>query len=52
MTSATERVVFGDDQTDGALRIALRPGAAQLSFVAVDGTVLDRSEAKCSRGGS
>ncbi len=43
-----ERVVFGDDQHDGALRIALRPGRAQLSFVAVDGAVLDRSTARCS----
>ena len=43
-----ERVVFGDDRRDGALRMALRPGRAELAFVAADGAVLDRSKAKCS----
>lgn len=43
-----DRVVFGDDQTDGALRMRLRPGRADLAFVAVDGTILDRSTATCS----
>jgi hypothetical protein len=31
----------------GALRIGLRPGRAALSFVAQDGTTLDRSTVTC-----
>lgn len=42
------RVAFGDDQHDGALRMELRPGRANLSFVAVDGSVLDRSAVSCA----
>ncbi len=41
------RLAFADDTHHGALRIKLRPGLATLSFVAEDGTVLDRSRASC-----
>lgn len=43
------RLRFGDDSRDGALRLALRPGAANTTFVAVDGTVLDRSSVRCAQ---
>lgn len=45
--SIDPRVQFGDDGRDGALRMRLRPGGAELSFVAVDGKVLDRSRVSC-----
>jgi acid phosphatase type 7 len=41
------RLSFADDQHDGALRLKLRPGGAQLSFISADGAVLDRSSTKC-----
>ena len=41
------RLAFSDDGTEGALRIALAPGRAELRFVAADGTVLDRSSVTC-----
>jgi hypothetical protein len=41
------RRAFGNDDTYGALRIALRPGRADLAFVAADGRVLDRSRVAC-----
>lgn len=44
------RVAFGDDQHDGALRMRLRPGRADLSFVAAGGRVLDRSAVSCAAG--
>ena len=44
-----ERLEFADDEHDGALRMELRPGGAGLSFVAVDGSVLDRSSVSCAR---
>ncbi len=50
LDGSDRRVAFGDDQRYGALRIALRPGGAQLAFVAADGSVMDRSRAACSRG--
>jgi hypothetical protein len=40
-------LAFGDDEVYGALRIALRPGRANLSFVAADGRVLDRHTVTC-----
>jgi len=40
-------LAFADDGTEGALRIALRPGRADLRFVAADGTVLDKSTLTC-----
>ena len=42
------RLAFGRADVDGALRIVLRPGRATLEFRAVDGRVLDRSEAACT----
>ena len=44
------RVAFSDDDTFGALRIDLRPGRADLAFVASDGRVLDRHRVGCRRG--
>lgn len=38
---------FAEDERDGALRLALTPGRADLSFVATDKTVLDRSRVSC-----
>lgn len=46
-----ERLLFGNDSQDGALRLALRPGAADATFVAADGSVLDRSSVRCAPGG-
>ena len=46
--SPDPRVAFGDDVHDGALRMQLRPGRADLTFVAADGTILDRSSVTCS----
>jgi hypothetical protein len=42
------RLAFADDRHQGALRLRLRPGRARLAFMAVDGTVLDRSSVRCS----
>jgi Calcineurin-like phosphoesterase len=47
---ADPRLAFADDTHHGALRIKLRPGRAFLSFVAEDGTTLDRSAVSCSQG--
>jgi len=44
------RLVFGDDQTNGALRLLLRPGSARLTFVSAAGTVLDDSTVSCRPG--
>jgi hypothetical protein len=44
---ADSRVAFADDTHHGALRIKLRPGRAVLTFVAEDGTTLDRSTVNC-----
>lgn len=41
------RLVFGDGTDYGALRLKLRPGRAVLSFVAADGSLLDRSAVGC-----
>lgn len=43
-----ERLRFGDDSQDGALRLALRRGSAKATFVSVDGTILDRSSVRCT----
>lgn len=43
------RLAFFDDQRDGALRIRLSPGLAELTFVAADGAVLDRSAVPCRK---
>jgi len=44
------RLAFSDDEAFGGLRIELRPGTAELTFVAADGTALDRSTVACRRG--
>jgi predicted phosphodiesterase len=41
------RLAFSDDDSDGALRIELSPGRADLRFVAADGKILDRSKVTC-----
>lgn len=41
------RLAFARSDVYGALRMVLRPGRATLEFRAVDGRVLDRSEARC-----
>lgn len=43
------RLAFSEDDAFGALRIVLRPGRAELTFVAADGTPLDRSTVPCGR---
>jgi hypothetical protein len=45
--SSDSRLAFADDRHRGALRIALRPGAADLSVVASGGTRLDHSRVTC-----
>jgi acid phosphatase type 7 len=42
------RLAFSDERHNGALRLRLRPGHAAMAFVAADGSVLDRSSARCS----
>jgi hypothetical protein len=44
------RLAFADDTHHGALRIKLSPGRAVLSFVAEDGTTLNRSVVRCHQG--
>ena len=44
------RLAFADDTRHGALRLDLRPGGATLTFVAEDGTRLDRSSVACRQG--
>jgi hypothetical protein len=44
------RLKFADDAHFGALRLELRPGRATLTFVAEDGTRLDRSSVACRQG--
>ena len=41
------RLAFSEDTEDGALRMTLTPGAADLQFIAADGEVLDRSTVAC-----
>jgi hypothetical protein len=43
------RLAFSEDDAFGALRIELRPGTAELTFVSADGTELDRSTVTCGR---
>ena len=42
-----ERLAFGSDEDDGALRLDLRPGAARHAFVNVAGETLDSGEIRC-----
>ena len=44
-----QRLAFGDDTHHGALRLGLRPGRAALTFVAADGSALDRSALTCTQ---
>lgn len=46
------RLAWGNDSTDGALRIRLRPGSAEYAFVAANGRVLRRGEATCRSYGA
>jgi Calcineurin-like phosphoesterase len=41
------RLAFYDDTHHGAVRLKLRPGRAVVSFVASDGSLLDRSAVRC-----
>jgi Calcineurin-like phosphoesterase len=43
------RLAFFEDSQHGALRLALRPGRAALSFIAADGSLLDRSVVSCNQ---
>jgi hypothetical protein len=49
VNSEDPRLAFFDDTHHGALRLRLRPERAVLSFVAADGTILDRSTVRCSQ---
>ena len=42
-----DRLAFSDDRVDGALRMQLRPGRADLRIVRTGGEVLDRSTVRC-----
>ena len=42
-----DRLAFGDDDTHGALRLFLRPGAAAYAFVAADGRTLYSGTVRC-----
>ena len=44
------RLAFADDRHHGALRLVLRPGRLALTFVAADGSALDRSSVRCGQG--
>jgi hypothetical protein len=43
------RLAFARSGLTAALRMVLEPGRARLRFISVDGKVLDRSEARCTR---
>jgi hypothetical protein len=45
--AADRRLAFSNDATDGALRMQLQPGRANLRIVGADGRVLDRSTVRC-----
>lgn len=44
------RLAFGDDRSDGALRLDLRRGQAKYAFVAADGRILDSGSVRCRPG--
>jgi hypothetical protein len=46
--TADRRLAFADDTRDGALRLVLRRHRAALSFVGVDGRVLDHASVRCT----
>jgi hypothetical protein len=43
------RLAFADDTRSGALRMELRPGRARITFIAADGSPLDRSAVRCAQ---
>jgi calcineurin-like phosphoesterase family protein len=45
-----DRLAFGRDDVNGALRMVLSPGTAMLEFRSSSGAVLDRSRARCRPG--
>ena len=45
----TSRLAFGNDRDYGALRLALRPGAATYAFITTRGRVLDSGTLRCRR---
>lgn len=45
-----DRPVFADDEADGALRLELRAGRADFTFVATDGRRLDSGSVSCRPG--
>jgi hypothetical protein len=45
-----KRLAWSNDQVAGALRIALEPGRADLSFISEDGSILDQSTVLCHKG--
>jgi hypothetical protein len=45
-----ERVAFGDDRRDGALRLRLRRGLASYAFISTGGRVLDQGRVACRPG--
>jgi hypothetical protein len=49
--AANPSLAFADDDHDGALRLALRPGRADVRFVTSGGSVLDRSTVRCRPSG-
>lgn len=51
LRSGQPDLAFGDATRPTALKLALRPGRAVATFVAVGGQVLDRSVTRCRRGG-
>ena len=50
INSGDERLQFGNADSYGALRLALRPGRADFSFVNTKGAVLDRGTIRCRTG--
>ena len=44
-----DRLAFSDDSADGALRLLLRPGRADLRFVRADERQLDHTTVRCRR---
>ncbi len=48
LKSSDPRLAFADAETDGALKIELAPGQAELEFVSTEGRVLDSKLVRCS----
>ena len=43
-----QRLAFGNDDSDGVLRLELRPGSARHSFVSAGGETLDSGQIRCT----